>query len=140
MTWVENFTAIICKPTYTIDTYAVTLSLQDVDKTQSFSATKQAGSSQKIEGFTNDDLVPLLKAEAKVSRLYKQAQRGPLAEITNDSGYVRQDDPLFIVMSQMYGKSGTSALIDQHALLEAAPKAFSGAMAQIFHNYFTIPT
>jgi Protein of unknown function (DUF3433) len=139
VTWVEKFIAIICKPTYTIDTYAVTLSFQDVDKSQSFSAIKQANSSKNIEGFTNDDLVPLLKAEAKASRLFKQAQRGPIAEVTNDSGYVRQDDPLFILMSHMYGKSGTSALIDQHALLEAAPKAFSGAMVQIFHNYFTIP-
>lgn len=140
VTWVENFTAIMCKSKYSIDTYTITSSFQEADKSQPFLAVKQAASSEKIEGFTDDDLVPLLKAEAERSRLYKQAQRDVVAAVSNDSGYVRQDDPLFILMSQIYGKSGTAALINQDALLEAAPRAFSGAMVQIFHNYFTLPT
>jgi hypothetical protein len=40
----------------------------------------------------------------------------------------------------MYGDIGMSALMNQTMLLEVASQAFSGAMAQVFHDYFTTPS
>lgn len=140
VTWVQNFTAIMCKPAYSIGTYSVTLSQQQADQREPFTAVKRSGTSEQIDGFTNDDLIPLLKQIAGQSDLLEEAKRDAAAEVTSNSGYVRPPDPLFILISKMYGDFGTAALVNQTALLEVAPKAFSGAMAQVFHDYFTTPS
>jgi Protein of unknown function (DUF3433) len=140
VTWVQNFTAIMCKPRYSIDTYSVSLSQQQADQREPFSAVKRSGKSRKIDGFTDDDLVPLLKTTAGQSRLLDKALRGVVAEVSSDSGYVRPQDPYFILLSRMSGDSGMAALMNQTTLLEVASQAFSGAMAQMFHDYFTTPS
>ena len=140
VTWVQDFTAIMCKPTYSIDTYSVTLSKQQADQKEPFTAVKRPATSGKINGFTNDLLVPLLKASTDRSRLIEVALRGVVTDVGNDHGYERPQDPWFVVMSEVYGDSGVKALMNQSALLEVAPKAFSGAMAQIFHDEFTTPS
>lgn len=140
VTWVQNFTAIMCKPTYSIDTYSVTFSQQNIEKQEPFTAVKQAGNSAKIDEFTDDDLAPLLREIADQSGLIEAKQRDRVAAVGKDFGYVRPQDPWFIVMSEMYGDSGMAALMDETTLLEVAPKVFSGAMAQIFHEYFTTPS
>jgi hypothetical protein len=126
ISWIQKFTAIMCKPKYSIDTYPVTFSQQQPDNKEPFAAIKQAGTSERIDGFTEDALVPLLKEIADQSGLNDEGRRG--------------DDPLFIVMLHMCGDSDTVALMNQTTLLEVAPKAFSGVMAQAFHDYFTTPS
>ncbi|KAF7511141.1 hypothetical protein GJ744_005372 [Endocarpon pusillum] len=140
ITWVQNFTAIMCKPTYSINTYSLTYSQQDIEKQEPFTAVKQAGNSAKVDKFTDDDLAPLLREIADQSGLIEAKQRDQVAVVSPDFGYVRPQDPWFLVMSEMCGDSGMAALMDGTTLLEVAPKVFSGAMAQIFNDYFTTPS
>lgn len=49
---------------------------------------KRTGTSVKVDGFADDDLVPLLRDISDQARLLEEAQGGILLKISNDYGYV----------------------------------------------------
>lgn len=131
-TWIEKFTMIICKASYSIDKYSVTMQQNTGDTWKTTKLDKLPNTSRKISGLEDADLVPLLKNISSLTHLTSNSSlvdpdSGP-SEVT----IKRRTDTFFDLMVQILEAPGLEALQSQGKLREVAPKAFEGVMTQFF--------
>ena len=128
MVWLEQFSTILCKPTYNIDAYTVESSQSTDLAGQISSLQKHAGTSRKLAGLEDSDLVPTLHAAASGSQILGA---GGIFSGIGDTSILRPPDQLFRLMQLMKGDGDLQAFMNTSVLLEYSQKAFHGVWTQI---------
>lgn len=126
-TWVQNLTAVLCKPTYRIDNYSV--SYTEAQDTLRMQAVKKPGTNSTLKGFDDSMLIRAVQASFK--------------NITFGQGgedYVVTEVPSFFqVMKAMHNVSTLKPFMDPSLLQNLGSRIFQDASANIASNNLMVP-
>lgn len=126
-TWVKNLTAVLCKPTYSIDNYSVSYTqAQDTPRMQ---AVKKPGTNSTLKKFDDSMLIRAVQASFK--------------NITFGQGgedYVVTEVPSFFqVMKAMHNVSSLKYFMDPNLLQDLGSRIFQDASANIASKNLMVP-
>lgn len=126
-TWVKNLTAVLCKPTYSIDRYSVSyIQAQDTLRMQ---AVKKPSTSSTLKGFDDSMLIQAVQAS------FKNISFGQGGE-----DYVVTEVPSFFqVMKAMHNVSTLKPFMDPSLLRDLGSRIFQDASANIASNNLMVP-
>lgn len=126
-TWVKNMTAVLCKPTYSIDNYSISYT-QTHDRLR-MKAVKIPGTNSTLKRFDESMLIRAVQASFK--------------NITFGQGgedYVVTEVPSFFqVMKAMHNVSTLKPFMDPSLLRDLGSRIFQEASANIASNNLMVP-
>lgn len=121
-TWVKQLTAVLCKPTYSIDNYSVSLTPAGIVSTMQ--ARKKPGTNSTLKDFDDSKLIHAVLASFK--------------NITFGEGgrdyVVTQVPSFFQVMKAVHNVPTLEPFMDPNLLQDLGSRIFKGASANIAHQ------
>ena len=134
--WLDSFATILCKPTYRMDKYRVTMLQNLTDSDVSFDTIRLAQTSSRLSGLSEGDLVPILKTVASAQQ--SLGSEGIVTTVGSTS-IVRAPDQIFRLMQLMKGDSDLHEFMNGTILSEFGQRAFKGVWSQIASQYLLQP-
>lgn len=126
-TWVKNLTAVLCKPSYSIDNYSV--SYTQAQNNQRMQANKKSGTNETLKGFDNSMLIRAVQAS------FNNISFGQGGE-----DYVVTEVPSFFqVMKAMHNVSTLKPFMDPSLLQDLGSRIFQDASANIASKNLMVP-
>ena len=125
--WVKNLTAILCKPTYSINNYAVTYDQSETSL--KMQAVKKPALGSTLPGFDDSMLLDAVRATFR-NRTYGQ---GGVDYV------VVQVPPFFQVMKAILNASSIAPLMDPQLLRDLGSRVYQGASIQIARENLLVP-
>ena len=121
--WVDQLTAVLCKPTYSIDRYTVSIT-QD-HNAPDMQAVKIPRTNSTLEGFENEDLV--LAVQVTLDNASFGTDGADFVVITIRS--------FFQILEVMNNNSDLKPLIEPRLLLDLGSQAFKELSTQVAYEY-----
>ena len=134
--WLDSFATILCKPTYRMDKYRVTMLQNLTDSNVAFDIIRLAQTSSRLSGLSEGDLVPILKTVASAQQ--SLGSEGIVTTVGSTS-IVRAPDQIFRLMQLMKGDSDLHEFMNGTILSEFGQRAFKGVWSQIASQYLLQP-
>jgi hypothetical protein len=137
-TWLDQFTTLLCKPSYSIDQYQVDFSQSSGSVGKPVQAKRVNGSdSSHLTGLSNLDTFLAVNAAISEATLgfgtiYHQPEAEEFGLAASD---MMEPNQFFLLLQAMKGDEDFKALMDPNTLMTYATKAFTGVFTQIAHNY-----
>lgn len=126
-TWVKQLTAVLCKPTYSIDNYTVSYTNSRV--TPRMEATKIPSTNRTLKGIDDSMLLEAVKASFENTTF---GQGGVDYVVTQVPSY-------FQVMKAMYNVSTLAPFMDPKLLQDLGSSIFKSASAQVAYQQLITP-
>lgn len=120
--WVKQLTGVLCKPTYSIDNYSVSLTqAQDILKMQSI---KKSGTNSTLKEFDDFKLIQAVQASFKNTTF---GEGGADYVVT-------QVPPFFQVMKAVHNVPTLEPFMDPNLLQDLGSQIFQGASTNVAHQ------
>lgn len=126
---IENLTAVLCKPSYSLAEYRVSFLDSPTDSGFLMEATNTSAGVSQLPGFGNPELV--------LSML--SATWNTMLGMGGEDAVLYETDPLFQLMALTNNHSSQKAFMDVEVLQDRASAVFRGMAVQIAHQYLLGP-
>lgn len=141
--WLEDFTTIMCKPRYEINSYSALL----VHSSASLRMQQGSKLPETYRPFEDlDGLHPfaMLKSIANLVEFretgnHSAADGSSLNVPLTDATYMHTPTPIFSIADMTFD-DGLESMMDPPTLLEKGPELLKGVLAQVFHSYYMGPS
>lgn len=124
---VENLTAVLCKPSYSLDEYRVSFTDSSTGSGLLMEATSTSGGVSPLPGFGNNLL----------GLSVEQATRDTTLGLGGEDAVLYAIDSFFQLMALKNNNSRQEAFMDAEVLQDRARSVFTGLAVQIAHQYLT---
>ena len=126
-TWVKKLTAVLCKPTYSIDNYSV--SYTKAQETLRMQAVKKPGTNSTMKDFYDSMLIQAVQASFRNIRFGQGGEDYVVTEVPS----------FFQVMKAMHNVSTLEPFMDPNLLLDLGSRIFQDASANIASKNLMVP-